>query len=356
MSPNQVYATVPTPDQMCGDIVNGVVGTDWYTPSTFPFDQNNYLTPFPTSTIETSPWPLYRQAPIPHGTVPSNAEQVQSGYYQQQAHSSNAPGRPRSSPSTFGPSPDHIAWSPSSTGLGIEYTNAATMPTPVTSTFPPSVFQYPNESPEYTTSSPPELQQPQPCRPYASIAPSPSTLNATTLNINNKRSFNPDDTSGPTTPDALPTSSKRRKRTSSVASSADMSEDDRFLLQLKETESLPWKEIASRFHTDRGKPFQVAALQMRYKRLREKFRVWEERDARALKMAHEYWEKFKWDIIGTKMLDFGLTERWPARSCARKWQELEYLAPSAVRPMTTAQYSSTVDAPVHFAYAWQPLP
>lgn len=95
-------------------------------------------------------------------------------------------------------------------------------------------------------------------------------------------------------------STKRRKRTSSVAS-ADLSDDDRFLVQLKEDENLPWKDIAGRFFSDKGKTFQVAALQMRYKRLREKFRTWEQQDLDALKLAVEYWEKSKWEIISAKV-------------------------------------------------------
>ena len=83
--------------------------------------------------------------------------------------------------------------------------------------------------------------------------------------------------------------------------SADLSDDDRFLVQLKEDENLPWKDIAGRFQADKGKNFQVAALQMRYKRLREKYRTWEEQDVSALKLAHEYWEKYKWEIISAKV-------------------------------------------------------
>lgn len=156
-----------------------------------------------------------------------------------------------------------------------------------------------------------------------------------------------------------------------------MSEDDRYLVQLKEDEALPWKDIATRFHQDKGKNFQVAALQMRYKRLREKYRMWEEQDLSALRSAHEYWDKYKWEIISAKvrltinqlsfcsvtntphqMLDFGLTERWPPRHCARKFQELESMA-ATHHPTTTAgltpgishsQYSSPVDAPMHFAF------
>ena len=42
----------------------------------------------------------------------------------------------------------------------------------------------------------------------------------------------------------------------------------------------------------------------------------------ALQQARDYWEKFKWDIIATKMLDFGCSEKWPAKYCIRKWEDL----------------------------------
>jgi hypothetical protein len=43
----------------------------------------------------------------------------------------------------------------------------------------------------------------------------------------------------------------------------------------------------------------------------------------ALEKAREYWERCKWEIIATKMhTDFGVEEKWPAKSCYRKWTEL----------------------------------
>jgi len=181
-----------------------------------------------------------------------------------------------------------MAWTTSS-GLGIQYTSTAGQPTPITSTFPPSVFQTFAIDEQYSTSSPPEIRQPQPRRPYTTIAPNPAGVAAA------KRRRDEEHDADPAT-----SSSKKRTRTSSVVS-ADLSEHDRFLVQLKEDENLPWKDIVTRFHTDKGKDFQVAALQMRYKRLREKFRVWEERDVMALRTAHEYWEKYKWEIISAKV-------------------------------------------------------
>ena len=189
--------------------------------------------------------------------------------------------------------------------------------------------------------STPEIRQPQPRRPFPNIAPNPAQV------AQQKRKREEEEQQ-----DTTSTSGKRRKRTSSVAS-ADLSEDDRFLVRLKEEEALPWKDIANRFQSDLGKNLQVAALQMRYKRLREKFRVWEEQDVSALKLAHEYWEKYKWEIIAGKMLDFNITERWPARHCARKWQELEtsnVLAVTSSMTPALSQFSSPIEAPTQFTF------
>lgn len=95
---------------------------------------------------------------------------------------------------------------------------------------------------------------------------------------------------------------KRRKRSDSNTSTQfELSEEDRLLLQLKEEESMPWKDIAARFQSDLGKAYQIPALQMRLKRLRERMRVWTEVDVRALRMAHEYWVQNKFDIISQKV-------------------------------------------------------
>ncbi len=70
---------------------------------------------------------------------------------------------------------------------------------------------------------------------------------------------------------------KRRKRSDSTTatsiSNAELSSEERLLLRLKDDENLPWKDIALRFQIELGKTYQVPALQMRYKRLREKLRV-----------------------------------------------------------------------------------
>lgn len=71
---------------------------------------------------------------------------------------------------------------------------------------------------------------------------------------------------------------KRRKRATSNTTQTELSEEETLLLRLKDEENLPWKDIALRFQTDLGKVYQVPALQMRLKRLRERMRVWTEKD------------------------------------------------------------------------------
>lgn len=154
---------------------------------------------------------------------------------------------------------------------------------------------YPSEDRYPATSSPPTLQQPQPRRPLPLIAPNPNQV----VNQAIKRRRDEEDAVAASESSS---SGGKRRRTNSIGST-DLSDDDRFLVQLKETEGLPWKDIVTRFQTDKGKAFQVAALQMRYKRLREKFRVWSEIDVQALRQAHEYYEKCKWEIISAKVCE-----------------------------------------------------
>lgn len=71
---------------------------------------------------------------------------------------------------------------------------------------------------------------------------------------------------------------KKRKRAPSQVGPVELNEEEQLLLKLKEEENLPWKDIAVRFQTDLGKSYQVPALQMRFKRLRERMRTWTETD------------------------------------------------------------------------------
>lgn len=104
--------------------------------------------------------------------------------------------------------------------------------------------------------------------PPSLIAPDPSMVGRS------KRKLEDD-----SSPDS--TSSKRSRRSIGCQQNLELNEEERLLLQLKDQESLPWKDIAIRFQQALGRTHQVPALQMRYKRLREKLRSWTEEDVSA---------------------------------------------------------------------------
>ncbi|KAI2480463.1 hypothetical protein Ptr902_08644 [Pyrenophora tritici-repentis] len=159
-----------------------------------------------------------------------------------------------------------------------------------------------------------QMASPQPRRMYTPIAP---MLLGTPRSHGSKRFREEEE-------EPVIEESKRRKRSDSQMSTQfELSEEDKLLLQLKEEESMPWKDIAARFQTDLNKTYQIPALQMRLKRLRERMRVWSEQDVKALRAAHEYWAQNKFEIIAAKMAEFGALEKWTARQCSRKWQELD---------------------------------
>jgi len=244
-------------------------------------------TPIPTSmSADNSPWPVYSRPPLPefvgapNFTLPPPPTHFLPSFHGRSM--SSLENRPRSSPSTFGPSAESINWPDPRSVFGLHYPEPPTLG----SNFA-SVTYHPIAGSEiFASPSPPEIKAPTPLRRYPTLAPTPASYNS-------KRARDDDE-------DSSDQSGKRRKRTCSVAS-ADLSEDDRLLVTLKEDEGLPWKDIAARFGSHHGKTFQVAALQMRYKRLREKFRVWQGEDVEALKLAYEYWDKYKWDIISSKV-------------------------------------------------------
>jgi hypothetical protein len=204
---------------------------------------------------------------------------------------SHPPSRPRSSPSTFQPNhpssgPMEFPWPMNPLGISApamheQYYSSGTYP---------SVRARSPRLSEPAMELATDLSTSQPRRMYAPIAPHPMASQRTSMP---KRSRDDDETSE---------QSKRRKRSdSNTTASVELGEEDKLLIQLKDEESMPWKDIAARFQSDLGKTYQIPALQMRLKRLRERMRVWTETDIRALRMAHEYWVQSKFDIISQKV-------------------------------------------------------
>ncbi|RPB07188.1 hypothetical protein P167DRAFT_555876 [Morchella conica CCBAS932] len=146
-----------------------------------------------------------------------------------------------------------------------------------------------------------------------------------------KRPYQPDPTpaSSPGHQNSQIPNAKRRKSTSKEAWT--MTEDDNLLLKLKDEEGLPWKAIAQKFRDMNRGEFRVPTLQMRYKRLKEKMRVWDLEDVQLLKEAKDYLEKQKWELISQKMLELGCKKKIPASTCEKKWKEIAPQQPQAAQ-------------------------
>lgn len=171
--------------------------------------------------------------------------------------------RPKSSPSTFGPNVEDLLFSENS----FRIRNEETYPPPAFSTSPVQITTK-APSPLYggdlsTSTSSMAAGRPAP----VPIAPDPVGLRQ----MNALKRMQEDE-------EYSEYGQRKRKRAASQSGPVELNEEEQLLLKLKEEENLPWKDIATRFQTDLGKSYQVPALQMRFKRLRERIRSWTETD------------------------------------------------------------------------------
>jgi hypothetical protein len=174
---------------------------------------------------------------------------------------SNEP-RPKSSPSTFGPNVEDLYFPENPFKFRQEDYSFFPSPQPSGKSSPYFGHQ---EYPPPTSSSrnSPARQMPVP------IAPDPVGMRQLQTM---KRQRDDDDN------EQLSSQQRKRKRAVSSTGPVELNEEETLLLKLKEEENLPWKDIAARFQSDLGKTYQVPALQMRFKRLRERMRAWTEND------------------------------------------------------------------------------
>ncbi|KAL9618918.1 MAG: hypothetical protein Q9160_006443 [Pyrenula sp. 1 TL-2023] len=285
------------PSQQKEEMTSQYLEDDWLTPMPTPFHQsfNPSVDNTPTISLpphspttndsigshrQTSPVPLAQD--VPDLIYPSQSPK-QSGLGITTS-SSTYPGLQQSTIAS-GPPHSHsiMASPPLDAPRGGRSFTAPPMPmTPQTSMFLPSSRLTPQSV--FTQS----LQQPIP------IAPNPSGLQQ----MRNMKRLR--------TEDHYDLGHAAQRRRSASASSvggrqAELSEEEQLLLKLKHEDNLPWKDIAKEFETQLGRTYQVPALQMRFKRLRERMRTWNEEDVQALEAAYEYWEKSKFEIIAQKV-------------------------------------------------------
>jgi hypothetical protein len=187
-------------------------------------------------------------------------------------HLHNIP-RPKSSPSTFGPNVEDLLFTENPFKFKQEefrndnYHQSFAFPSPVQSAKSSPFF---GAQPEYPNSS-----RTSPSR-HIPIAPDPLGMRQLQTMKRMREDEEYEQTYG-----------RKRKRTSSSSGPVELNEEERLLLKLKEEENLPWKDIATRFQTELGKTYQVPALQMRFKRLRERMRSWTDADVSPIRPSLE---------------------------------------------------------------------
>ncbi|KAF2669331.1 hypothetical protein BT63DRAFT_425068 [Microthyrium microscopicum] len=264
------------------------------------------------------------------------------------------PSRPRSSPSTFGPGVStswpsanhHHEPQPKPTqGLGIQVT--APQLTPASSPRPRHQHSISSISETQTPIAPPPAR-----RQWTPIAPNPAGLRQLQAAAGAKRPLSIDEDT-----DISPASKRKRSVTPSPTTGSELNMEDELLLRLKDDEKLTWKDIQDRFKSDMNKYFHIPALQMRLKRLRERMRTWTDVDVSALRLAHDYWVSQKFEIIANKMASFGAAEKWSAKQCERKWQDIAYGSEHIITQhitrtptFSTSYTSSPVDGPAQGYY------
>ncbi|KAF3144331.1 hypothetical protein TWF594_004854 [Orbilia oligospora] len=124
------------------------------------------------------------------------------------------------------------------------------------------------------------------------------------------------------TPDGMPMPKPVKRRKSSATQPWQLSDDDRYLIKLKDEDQLPWKEIVLRFKEEGRGNHRVPALQMRLKRIKERIRQWSPEDEKLLDDAKKWIDKHYWEIVASKMVEYGRKEKIPGTSCEKKWKEL----------------------------------
>jgi len=264
----------------------------YYTPVSEASDFSEIITP-----VSLQPPIDFRSSPAPRAGARHLSPIPQHG-------DASTPSRPRSRANIFRPSvqcprtpePTRI----SRDGLGIVTTIQST---------PASSPAQINHTPSLSSIS--DRIPPPPRRYYTPIAPNPVGLRQIQAN---KRSLSSDDEDF--------YSKKQKISESSPMTNVEISDEDSFLLKLKDEDRLSWKDIASRFQSDLSKTVQIPALQMRLKRLRERIKVWTDVDVQALRMAHDYYASNKFEIIAAKMADYGAADKFSSKQCTRKWQEI----------------------------------
>ena len=100
--------------------------------------------------------------------------------------------------------------------------------------------------------------------------------------------------------------SRRASPSPRYSSRPRLEEENRFLLELRDRQRLPWREVTRRFEQRYNREYRMPTLQMRYGRLRQanqanRTRQWREEDTEALRQAWQWYMDERWRIISERV-------------------------------------------------------
>ena len=90
------------------------------------------------------------------------------------------------------------------------------------------------------------------------------------------------------------------------ASRSRLEEENRLLLELRDRQHLPWREVTRRFEQTYAREYRMPTLQMRYGRLKNasqanRQRLWQDEDTEALRQAWQWYMQERWNIIADRV-------------------------------------------------------
>ena len=90
------------------------------------------------------------------------------------------------------------------------------------------------------------------------------------------------------------------------SSRSRLEEENRLLLDLRDRQRLPWREVTRYFEQTYGREYRMPTLQMRYGRLKSsatanRTRQWTDADTEALRQACQWYHEERWRIISERV-------------------------------------------------------
>lgn len=101
-------------------------------------------------------------------------------------------------------------------------------------------------------------------------------------------------------------STRRSTSSARYSSRPRLEEENRLLLDLRDRQRLPWREVTRQFEQTYSREYRMPTLQMRYGRLRQssqasRQRQWTDVDTEALRQACQWYHDERWRIVSERV-------------------------------------------------------